>query len=289
MPGAGADGSAALIEVARVLMKQCGEGRPADHVADEEVAVVGTVAFGVSLSALSIAGIGIVGMLDGREHSRVEERVDVRRGAKGEAEFLPGCEGRSVPDEAGVEVWEDPDDALLDLSVDLFFGELFFGNGDVEFDFSYGYRESDLGEPVSFSVVKCDLVGFEGFEARRGNFDLKDSGGKICEGEGASGVCCCDLSGDAGLGFECDLRVRDGAFVDVEDGSANAGGPLGRGGLLGVRGCGDAQEKDALEKPRSQYRGEGSIIFRYFHSVPMLSSVMSGALARRFNMLSRDS
>ena len=281
MPGAGADGSGALKEIARVLMKDRGEGGSADHVADEEVTVVGAVTFGVTLSALAVAGVGVVGLLDGGEDSSVEEGVDVGSGAKGEAEFLPGLQGRGVPDEAGVEVGEDSEDALLDLGVDLFFGELFFGDSDVEFDLLHGDGKGDSGELEFFSIVERDLVGLEGLEVGRCDFDL-DSGRKVCEGEGAGGVCCCGLWGDAGLGFERDLSAGDRALVDVEYGSADAGGALGAGRLLRVGGCGEAQEEDALEKPRSQYCGEGSVIFRYFHSVPMLSSVMSGALARRF-------
>ncbi len=181
MPGARADSSGALIEVARVLMKEGGKSGSADHVADEEVGVVGAVAFGVSLCALSVAGVGVVGLLDAGEDSSVEEGVDVGGGAKGEAKFLPGCERRGVPNEAGVKVREDADDALFDLGIDLFFGELLFCDGDVELDFGYCDGESNPGEQIFFSVAERDLVGFERFETGRGDSDPEDSGGEGAE------------------------------------------------------------------------------------------------------------
>ena len=132
VPGPRGDASGALVEVTRVLMEEGGEDGCAEHAADEEVAVVGSVALGVACGTLAVVGVGVARLLDAGEGAGGEEGDGIDGRTKGEAELLFWFERRGVPDEAGVEVRENSEDALLDLSADLFLGDLLFGDGDRE-------------------------------------------------------------------------------------------------------------------------------------------------------------
>ena len=112
-------------------MEDGGEDGCAEHAADEDVAVVGAVAFSVALGTLAVVRVGVAGLLDAGECAGGEEGDGISGRTNGEAELLFGFEWRGVPDEAGVEVGKDSEDALLDLGGDLFFGDLLFGDSDL--------------------------------------------------------------------------------------------------------------------------------------------------------------
>lgn len=131
VPGPGRDASSALIEVAGVLMEEDREDGCAEHATDKEVGVVGTVPLSVTLSPLTVAGIGVSRLLDAGEEASGEEGDGIGGRTQSKAELLFGWQRRSVPDEAGVEVGKDTEDALLDLGCDLFLGDLLFGDGDL--------------------------------------------------------------------------------------------------------------------------------------------------------------
>ena len=185
-------------------------------MADEDVRIVGAVSLRVAFRTLSITRVGVSRLLEAGEQGGVEEGDGIGSCAECEMEFLFGLEGRSVPDEAGVEVGKDTQNTLLDLGIDLFPGELLFRDGDVEFQPGDSDWKSHLWELISLSGMERDLVGFEGFESSRGDSDLEDSWRQTSEGEGAKAVCYFDVLRVASLSFKRDSSVRNDAFIDVK-------------------------------------------------------------------------
>ena len=281
VPGPRADASGALIEVAWILTEEGGEDGRAEHAADEEVAVVGCIALGVACGALAVVRVGVARLLDAGERAGGEEGDRINGRTKGEAEFLFGLERCGVPDEAGVEVREDSKDALVHLGVDLFLGDLLFGDGDLNVYGGCGDGKSDYRELAVFSGVDSELVRFVWFEVERGDPDLEGSGWQVFERERAGAVSYFDALSQTALIFKGDFGAGDDTSVDVEDVSSDAGGglrgqrlwggglPTGGVGQVRLAGCGigclprgyllreegrgetqegEAQEKDAQDE-----------------------------------------
>lgn len=222
--GAGGDGAGAAIEVAWVLAEECGEDGAADDAADEDVAVGCSVALAEAFCSVAVAFVLSTGLFFAGDDAGGGEGDGVGGGADGEFELLAGGEGSGVPDEAGVEVGEDAEDALFDLGVDLLFGELLLGDGDRYVGGVGGYGQGDAGKLVALATADLNVRGEEGFKAGRADLDLVGSGGNVGEGEGAVAVGGDDAFFQAGLGDEGDAGVGYEALADVQDDSSDAAG-----------------------------------------------------------------
>ena len=73
----------------------------------------------------------------------------------------------------------------MDLGGDLFFGDLLFGDGDLNVDGGCSDGEGDDGELAVFSGVDGDLVGLVGFEVGRRDSDFEASCRQVFEDEKA--------------------------------------------------------------------------------------------------------
>ncbi len=283
MPGSRSEASAALIEVTRVLVEDRGENGCTEHAAYKDVGVVGAVTLAVTFGSLAVVGVGVAGLLDAGEEAGGKEGDGIGGGTKGEAEFLFWVERGGVPDEAGVEVRKDSEDALMDLGGDLLVGDLLLGDDDLNGYVGGGDRKSDDRELAVFSGAERDFEGFVGLEVGCGDLDLEGSGGQVVEREEAGGVgglssvrhAILTLKSDSGAGYD--------ASIDVGDVSADGGGGLAvrrlRGGreaggigpvrLVGYKigwflctsGRGDAKEEDAEdESVEDSWRGAASVV-----------------------------
>ena len=223
MPGPRPDGPAALVEVTRVLVEDRGENGCAEHAADEDVAVVGSVTLGITFGSLTVIGVCVARLLDTGEEAGGEEGDRIGGGAKGEAKLLFWVERGGVPDEAGVEVGKDSKDALLDLGGDLLVGDLLLGDDDLDSNVGGGDGKRDDGELAVFSGAEADLEGFVRLKVGSGDLDFEVPCGQVPEGEEAGSVCGFKQLRQTVLILESDSGRRDDASIDVEDVSTDAG------------------------------------------------------------------
>ena len=114
----------------------------------------------------------------------------------------------------------------MDLCGDLFFGDLLFGDGDLNVNCGCSDGESDDGELAVFFGVDGDLVGLVRFEVGRRDSDSEASGRQVFEDEKAGVVDCLDTVRNAALTLKGDFGAGDEATVNVKDISADAGGGL---------------------------------------------------------------
>ena len=224
VPAAGQDAAVGHDEVAWVFVEEGIKEDAGDDAANERVAIISGIDGEVSTDAGSILGIGVIGQPDagGDAGAGEEDRISGR--ADGELELLAHVERRCVPDVAGVVVGKNAEDALVELVVELDFGELLFGDGDGGIGSGAGDGQGDFGEFVGLAGFDDDVLEAVGFKARRADGDAVGAGGEIGEAEVAEVV----GSGFLGLGRWCagtlgeDVCAGDKAALNIADNSGDA-------------------------------------------------------------------
>jgi hypothetical protein len=250
---AGLDGAIGFEEVAGILLEEGGQYGVAEQGAGEEGSVGGGVAFAEALCAFSPV-VDIVGLLDSGGDSIEYEGDGIDHGAEGELVFLPGLERDGVGDVADVEVGEDAEDSLLLFEVDLGFGDVGLGCGDVDVG-GGGGEEDDGGEIARLGGLER-AGDLRGGESGGGDGESERTRRDGCEGEFAVGCGGSFGGGKVGLG-EDDASAGDGGVVAVGDGAGDGGWWVGRGGIGGHR-TGDEHEdgQDRCEMGEREARGE---------------------------------
>jgi len=224
VPTAREDAAVGHDEIAWVLMEERVEQNAGDDAADEGTAVVGAVALEVAADAGAVFRVIVSGERDASADAGGGKEDGISSGADGELELLAHGERRGVPDVAGVEVGKNAEDALMELVVELGFGNLLFGDGDCGIGGGASDGESDFGEFVRIPGLEGDVVDAIGFKARRANRDDVGAGEEIGKTEVAEGIGG-DLLGFFGRSSEAlgeDMSIGDETALNIADDAGDA-------------------------------------------------------------------
>src|SRR4029077_11111648 len=117
------DGAGALVVVARILVKECGEGGVRQEVAGASVEKRCSITFAISRSTLPVPGKGVLRLFDGGTEADADVDNGIESAACSQREFLFPIERGGVMNVACIEVWDDADQTLLLFSPDLLSGD----------------------------------------------------------------------------------------------------------------------------------------------------------------------
>ena len=112
MHEAGLDRAGALVEVARILVKERGEHRTSEEITGAPVDKLCGKTFAVSSGPLPIPGIGVIRLLDAGSEGNADQGNRIECAPCSEREFLLRSERGGVINVACIEVWDDADQTL---------------------------------------------------------------------------------------------------------------------------------------------------------------------------------
>jgi hypothetical protein len=219
---AGLDGAGALVVVARVLVEKRGKDGVSEEVAGAPVDKFSGKTFAVARGALSVAGIGVCGLLDAGGDGDAEHGHRIECAARGEREFLFRGERGGVIDVAGIEIWEETDETLLFFGPDLLGGDE-FGGTDGHFHAGRRERQRDVGKLVSLSNGDGELRRCEGRKTFCVDGNEVGAGRNFSKSKFAAGFG--DHGAQRGSVFprQADVRAGNGGAAYVQHGTRDAG------------------------------------------------------------------